>query len=557
MDGRFIQKLGMELNNELQSGRVQKIYQLSKTDFLFMVRTPGKTRQLYISLSTSLTRIHLTNMQYDKYDAPGGFCMLLRKYLEGGVITHIFAANNDRIVAINIENRNDFGELITYFLYMEILGRYANLIVTDRDHKIIDAYKHVSPFEGRERTIERGATYKLPDDGKINPDDTDGIRKFLDREDELTVKEIVNNIRGFSPLLARHFLDRLEKTDAPAITIYLELMNEKPEPTLFSQNDKTNFYYLDVFPPGDKIHHESLSELLDVYFSVAGRQERNRQIARHLIQFVRRELERNTNKLENLAKDMDQAKQADIYRIKGDMLLEHQQEISRGQNAFTAFSYEQDKQLSISLDPLLTAIQNANKYFHKYRKFKNSIPFINEQVRLTKTEIEYFSLLASQIENAESGDLEEIRQELMDLGYLKRHPGKPRRKLPNYEIFIDAEGIEILVGKNNIQNDYITHKLAKPNEWWFHTKEHHGAHVVIRSDSNLQASTIRTAANLAACYSQARLSASVPVDYTRIRYVKKIPKMHGSFVTYANQRTIYIDPDPKLIDNLERKKSRT
>ncbi|MBN2504217.1 MAG: NFACT family protein [Bacilli bacterium] len=554
MDGRFIFNLGKELDQELKSGRIQKIYQLSKTDFLFIVRTPGKTRQLYISLSTSLTRIHLTELEYDKPDNPGGFCMLLRKYLEGGFITDIGSVNNDRIVGLGIENHNDIGDLVEYKVYMEILGRYANLILVDAQNKIIDAYKHVSPFEDKDRTIERGATYQLPEDGKLNPDDINAINNFFENHKELVSKDLVRNIRGFSPLLADHFLEIAKNTDFHPLDLFTMLMNQTPKPTLAHDNDKTQFYYLDVFPNLDKINFDSISKLLDAYFSVAGRLERNRQISKHLIQFVKRELDRNKNKLEKLANDLDRANKADIYRIKGNIILEHQNDISKGSSEYTAFSYETNMDVQIALDQLLSPIQNANQYFRKYRKYRNSLSHINEQIRLTKTEIEYFSLLQAQIDNASPNDLEEIKQELIDLSYLRKHSSKTRRKQPNYEAFIDQTGIEILLGKNNLQNEYLTHKLARSNEWWFHVQGHHGAHVVAKSETDLTETTIRTAANLAACYSAAKMSASVPVDYTRIKYVKKVPGTPGSFVTYTNQKTIYIDPDCEAIATMTKKR---
>lgn len=554
MDGRFIHYLSVELDETLGSGRIQKIYQLSKTDFLFVVRAPGKTHQLYLSLSTSVTRIHVTLHLYDKPENPSGFCMLLRKYLEGGIIKKIESIEGDRIIRVKVLNHNEIGDETEYVFYMEIMGRYANLIVTSSDNKIIDAFKHISPFEDSSRTIERGATYIIPLDNKINPLDTGKVKEFFGSNPDVNGKMIVNNFRGLSPLFAQYFIDQLPGHNLSANVLFESLLATPINPTLYVGLNKKAFYYFDVFKSGEKMYFSSLSALLDEYFLDAGRQERNRQISKNLIQFIKRELDRNTNKLEKLSDDMANAKNCDVFRIKGDVILQNQNLIAKGQIKLESLSYELKQNVIIDLDPLLTPIKNANQYFRKYKKFKSSVQYINEQIVATKKQIDYFQLLGIQIESASQIDLDEIQQELSSLGYLRKKSIRQKHKVPNYDTYVDAENKEIVVGKNNMQNEYITHHLAKPNEWWFHTQGHHGSHVVVRATDNLTENSIRTAANLAAIHSAAKHSSSVPVDYTRVKYVKKIPGETGAFVSYSNQKTIYIDPDINLIDKLIKKK---
>ncbi len=554
MDGRFLHFLSSELNDTLVSGRIQKIYQLSKTDFLFIIRTPGKTHQLYLSLSTSVTRIHVTLHPYDKPDNPSGFCMLLRKYLEGGVIEKIESIEGDRIIRITIKNHNEIGDEAVYGLYMEIMGRYANLVVTAENNKIVDAFKHISPFEDSSRTIERGAIYIIPLDDKINPEDKDKVNEFFLSSPDINAKLLVNTFRGISPLFAQYFIDLAQESTKSIFDLFESLLVKTIKPTLYFGTSKKAFYYMDVFKNGEKKYFTSLSSLLDEYFLDAGRQERNRQISRNLIQYIKRELDKNTNKLEKLSDDLANARNCDIFRIKGDIILQNQNQIAKGQTKLEGFAYELQQDIAIDLDPLLTPIKNANQYFRKYKKFKSSVQYIDEQVVATKKQIDYFQLLSSQIESVSQADLDEIQQELSNLGYLRNKVTRQKRKIPNYDTYRDPDNNEIVVGKNNMQNEYITHHLAKANEWWFHTQGHHGSHVVVRAIDDLSETTIRCAANLAAIHSAAKYSSSVAVDYTRVKYVKKIPGVTASFVTYSNQKTIYIDPDPTLIDKLKIKK---
>lgn len=554
MDGRFLFYLCQELDELLANGRIQKIYQLSRTDFLFVVRTPGKTRQLYMSLSTSVTRIHLSELSYDKPDNPSGFCMLLRKYVEGGLIERIETVSGDRIIRISILSHDEIGDESRYYLFMEIMGRYANLIVVENDSRIIDAFVHISPFEDKTRTIEKGAAYLPPVDQKIDPEDQVAVVSFFQANQDFTARDIVDGFRGISPLLANHFLSLSKETKAEPAEVFQQVVHEPVNPTLATIKAKKYFYFYDLFATEDKSHFPTLSELLEEYFHDAGRMERNRQITRNLVQMVRRELEKSRNKLEKLSADLSSAIQSDIYRIKGDLIIQFQSDIFKGQSNYKAFSYELNQEVEIALDPLLTPIRNAAQYYRKYKKYRSSIPYIKEQMELSKINIEYFSLISVQIETASQTDLDEIQQELASLGYIRRRSPFKKKRLPNFDTYLTPEMVEIIVGKNNTQNEYITHHLAKPGDWWFHTQGHHGSHVICRAEKELDEPTLRSAANLAAFFSEARHSSSVPVDYTKVKFVKKVSGQPGSFVTYTNQKTIYIDPDISLVEALHRKR---
>lgn len=539
IDGRFISSLSKELNSELHNGRIQKISQLSKSDFLFSVRANNENKKLYISLSTSLARINITERKIQSDYIPGGFCMFLRKFIERGIINKIEALNHDRIIQIEIQNKNDLGDNVKLYLVMETFSRYTNLIILDDNKKVINAYKHISPFDENDRTIVNGAIYKTPLDNKITPDNFEAIKSFFGKE--ISSKEIVDGIRGISPLLANFIVKQSNYNHDKMFDVYCDLYNREINPTI-AFNNRAEFYYLDIFNKNQK-YYSTLSKLIDSYYEEASAIERVRQIYKYLINFVKKEFKRKKNKLEKLDKDLTKALNNDILRIKGDTLMANLNNFYRGDASYTGYSYETENEIEIELDRLLAPVQNAKKYYTKYKKQKTAVKHIQGQIKITKSEIIYFDDLLIQIQNTSSlNDLLEIQNELIDNGYMSRRKKHENKKKPNFDTYIDELGIRILIGKNNIQNNYLTHKYAKKDYWWFHAKNQTGSHVVVCETGELEETTIRTAANLAAYYSKSRLSNSVPVDYTLIRNIKKVPGNLGSYVTFTNQKTIYIDP---------------
>lgn len=550
LDGRFLHFLAAELNQSLANGRIQKIYQLSRTDFLFVIRNEGRTNQLYLSLSTTYPRLYLTKLQYDKPEAPTGFCMLLRKHLERGVIEKIEGLQGDRVVLFMIKCHDDLGSEVIYHLYLEILGRYVNLILANQEERIIDAFIRIGPFDTGSRTIEKGALYLPPFNDKIDPENLGAASTVFKDYSEITAKSLIASFRGISPLCANYLVN-------PPIgenlwSHFVNFTRIKPKPTLAYLDGKQKFYYFDLFPKIEKKYFPTLSALLEAVYADIGRKERLRQISKNLLQFIKRELERNTVKLEKLTTDLEAAKNIDHLRIKGELILANLNNIQQRQTLFETLDYETDAKIEIALDPLLSPIQNANAYFKRYKKLRSSVAHIEKQIRITKQEIRYFSLIDSQIQYASPVVLDEIAAELAHRGFIRKRITRQKSKHPHYEVYLDALDNEILVGKNNLQNNYITHTLAKPEEWWFHTKDYHGAHVIVRNTAELGEVTIRTAAQLASFFSKGRHSTSVPVDYTRKRYVKRIPGEVGSFVNYQNHKTIFIDPDKDFIDKLKK-----
>ncbi|MFW5889017.1 MAG: Rqc2 family fibronectin-binding protein [Bacillota bacterium] len=549
-DGRFLKYLAKELNQELTNGKIQKISQISKTDYLFSLRVHGENKNLYLSLSTSLSRVHLIDNIPENFLNPGGFCMFMRKYLEGGLINKITTLNNDRIIELTINNINDLGDNDKYIVIIELFGRYANLIITDKNNKIINAYKHINPFENIDRIIINGANYMIPKDNKIDPEDFESVKIFFNRAD-LDYHDIINNIRGISPLLAKYILKKANYNSSKLYDNYIEVFDKPIKPTL-KIDKKPKFYFIDIFE-GNKRYFDTLSNLLNHYYQARSNKEKVKQIHKYLLTFAKNYLNRNKNKLEKLTKDYKNAQKADIFRIKADLLIQDQHKINESTYEYIGHSYELEQDIKVDLDRKLSIIENANKYYKRYKKLKSAIKHIQKQIILTKHEINYFINLKQQIESTYNlKDLEEIKEELIDLKYLPKKKSKKQTKAKlNFDIYLDPLNVKIVVGKNNLQNNYLTHKFAKKDYMWFHVQNQSGSHTIV-CDNNLKEETIRHAANLAAYYSKSRNSSSVAVDYTLVKNIKKIPGELGSYVSYTNQKTIYIDPDEKKIKKLKK-----
>lgn len=552
LDGNMIRHITKEYQNVLITGRINKIYQTSKYDLLFLVNTKLGKKQLLISSSPNYARTYLTEYKMEKPDQPPTFCMFLRKQLESGIIKDVYQHLNDRIIVFTIEKRNEMGDLENKFLILEMMGRHSNIIVTDESYKIKEAIKHNMPFEGNDRTIFPGAIYEFPKTSQLNPYNEDELQQFLEEMEYDNVVSMQKSLMGFSPLITNEIMYRYNLNKQSLRETILAIINEY-NPTLILGN-KDVFYYTDITSiVGDRKHFESISQLLDRYYYDRDSIDIIKQKSKDIFKLVKNNLVRVNHKIEKLQRELKDTSKREKFRIYGELVKANLYQIKKGDSSITCINYYDNLEVTIPLDEKLNAVQNSEKYFKKYKKLKASIPYINEQIKFAKTEKRYFEQLEQQIDFASLKDIEEIKEELISKKYMKGSIQKKKKtKKLNYDIYKDPIGIEIIVGKNNLQNEYITHKLAKHNEVWFHTKDAPGSHVVVKKPFPLEETTIRTAAQLAAYFSKMKNSSSVAVDYVEVRYIKKIPGRINSFVTYQNQKTIYIDPDEDYILSLEK-----
>lgn len=565
-DGLFTRAITHEIANSLQTGRISKIYQPSKYEILLHIRANGKNQKLLLSAHPTYARMHLTTQNYDSPALPPMFCMLLRKHLEGGFIEKIEQIELERIVQFTIRSRNEIGDESLKTLIIEIMGRHSNIILVDsKTNIILDSLKHVSLAVNRHRTVYAGAEYIAPPtQQKINPLQIETQEDFICPLDFLSGnmdKQLVEAFTGISPLFAKEVVAKAGMVNEHALseaffTLQKPLLQHQYTPSMIVANGKEFFY---LFPlahlKGEEKTFSSVSELLDRFFFGKAERDRVKQQAHDLERFMQNEKAKNEKKLIKLQKTLEDAGKADKYQLFGELLTANMYAMKKGDKEIEVINYydENSSTVKIALDPLRTPSENAQRYFQKYQKAKNSIAIVTEQIAITNGEILYFDSLLQQMEAASSKDIAEIREELAEEGYMRNRKSKNVKKKPTKPIldkYIASDGTEILVGKNNKQNDYLTNKLARRDEIWLHTKDIPGSHVVIRS---LEPSdeTVMEAAKLAAYFSKAKESSSVPVDYTKIRYVKKPSGAKLGFVTYDNQQTVYVTPDADTVMKLK------
>lgn len=561
-DGIFTHYIVKELQNRLVSGRINKIYQVSNYELVFVIRANNETQKCLFSIHPLYSRVQITDNSFSYPQEPPMFCMLLRKHLEGGIIRAIEQKDNDRIVRFSIEYLNEIGDHDHKELIIEVMGKHSNIILVNKDTgKIIDCIKHISPFQNSYRTLQPGADYIFPPAGDKIPFIPSTLEDFqgVDYTSKNLSKAIVAHFEGVSPVLANELLERAVSYTPESVYQTKELLvkefNEALNPTIIYTPNKSYFYLIPLASiEGEAKNFTSLSELLDRFYFMKDEHERIRQQTQDLEKFIKNELEKQKNKLNNLHQDRAEAERADVFRLSGELIVSNAYRIEKGMTSIEVENYYNDNEkLWIDLDPLKTAMENSQSYYQKYQKAKKAIVHIEEQIALTKDEITYFETLYQQIESATLDDALEIRQELEELGYIRKRKVSKRKKQQKlkYETF-QVDGAMIYVGKNNLQNEYLTFRLADKEDLWMHAKDMPGSHVIIKANE-FSENIMRTGAMLASYYSKGKESSSVPVDYTFIKNVKKIPGAKPGFVTYDHQKTIYIDPSEDFIHSLTTK----
>ena len=548
-DGLFTRAMTKQLQ-QLESGRITKIHQPNAMEVILQVRAGGQNYKLLISIHSSYARVHFTEQQIDNPPEPPMFCMLLRKHIEGGFIEKVEQLDMERIIQLTINSKNEIGDPTTRTLIVEIMGRHSNAMLVDEQFKIIDSLKHLPPALNSYRTVMPGQAYITPPaQHKLNPYDATEEELKTIVQGVTEPKQLVQQLAGFSPLHAMELMKRVE--NGQSVTAFLNEMEQAASPVYLEVNGKAYFSPIALTHlAGEVENYETLSALMDRVFFARAERDRVKQQAGDLERWLSNEIDKLTLKLKKLQKDFEQASKLDQFQLYGELLMANIYQFERGMESVTVQNYysEDYEEVTITISPRKTPIDNAQSYFAKYNKAKNALIKIEEQKQKTTDDILYFEMLAQQVQQAAPADIEEIREELAEGGFLRLRASKKKKKAtkPTPEKFISTTGIEISVGKNNKQNDYLTFKVGRKDEIWLHTKDIPGSHVVIHSE-NPDEQTLREAANLSAYFSKARESSSVPVDYTALRHVKKPSGAKPGFVIYFEQKTLYVTPDEALV----------
>lgn len=543
-DGIMMHQVKKSLIDTIQSGRINKIYQISKYELLFQVRANRKNYQLLISSHPMYARVQLTSLTYPTPESPNPLTMLFRKLLEGGYIKEIEQIDLDRILKITFACHNELGDAIEYTLYIEIMGKHSNIILVGQNNKIIDCIKHISPSMNTERFLQPGALYQLPPMvQKLNPFTSDFV------EDN----QLTKIYQGMAPILSKEILYRIDQGED-----FKEIMNQianSQDLYITKVNDKEYFHVIELTHLQGATTKYPLFDGLDLHFNEIDQKERIKQQTSNLLKFIQNEYQKNTTKLKKLKATLEDSENSDDYRIKGDLLYASLHLMQKGMTSVEVDNYYDNTKMKITLDPKLDPKANAQKYYQKYQKAKNSIDILRQQIELTEKEIDYFDSLITAMAQASYYDALEIKEELENEGYLKKKKQRNtirKKRIPQFKKYLTKDGIEIDIGKNNLQNDYLTFKYAHRYDMWFHAKDMPGSHVIVKAQ-DLDEYTIRLAAKIAAYYSKGKNSSSVPVNYTFVKTLKKPAGSKPGKVILDNYKTIYIDPDEEFLKELTQK----
>ena len=574
LDAICLTAVAAELRRAVIGGKVDKIYQPTRDEVVLHMRTGQGNVRMLLSANPQHPRAHLTETPRENPDTPPMFCMLLRKYFLGGRILAITQPSMERLLEFQFETLSELGDRVERRLVLECIGRKANLIMLDGEGRITDCLRRVEGDLSARRPLMPGMFYQAPaPTGKLDPTAMtleDLRRLVLEQapEGEGQDKWLLDTFSGLSPLVARELefqgagsreglSDRLER-------LLKAVKEECFQPIVLAKDEKPfDFTFMPVLQYGPSVElrrYDGFSQMLDDYYAQKEAQERVKQRGQDFIRSVTQARSRTAKKIANQEQDLRNAADRERMRQFGDIITSNFHRMERGQTALRAQNYYDPEggEVDIPLDPLLTPQQNAAKYYKDYKKAQKAEEMLSIQLEKNRRELDYLDSVLQMISLSEGDrDLQEIRQELMDNGYLKQHRRKMTAKGKQKIIrskpmeFRSSAGLTILVGKNNSQNDRLTLKEADKRDIWLHTQKIHGSHVILKTDGGEpDERSLTEAAMLAAWFSQGRESGQVPVDYTPVRYVKKPAGAKPGFVIYNTYHTLYVTPAENLAKKL-------
>jgi hypothetical protein len=574
-DGIVISNLSYELNTKLVGGRISKISMPEENELIFTVKNNAKTYRLLISASASLPLVYLTDVNKPAPKVAPAFLMLLRKYIGTAKITDIFQMGLERILCFKLEHLNELGDLSHKCMYVEIMGKHSNIIFTDENNKIIDSIKRISANMSSLREVLPGREYFLPDELKkkdLLNTELEEFTEILKSKEYALSKSIYMNFAGISPLIAEEIVLRASlPSQAPSTSLseleYTHLFhtiknllddinahNFSPN-IVYRKEEALEFSSVELFSYNGeeykKYSYDSVSKMLyDFYYSREAF-VLNRQKSSDLRRIVNTALERASKKYDLQEKQLQDADKKDIYRVYGDLLNTYGYSLKGGESSFTTENfYDDNKEITIPLDKNKSAKENAKKYYDKYAKLSRTTKALSEEIVNTKNDIEHLLSIQTALDvSSDDESLSQIRQELVDFGYIKKHSsGKQKKSTSHPYHYISTDGYDIYVGKNNYQNEELTFKVATGNDWWFHAKGIPGSHVILKSNNeeDLPDRVYEEAAALAAFYSKAKDSEKVEVDYIQKKNIKKVAGAAPGFVIYHSNWSMVATPKADL-----------
>lgn len=544
-DGFFLHHLTKELQEELLYGRIQKVNQPFERELVLTIRNNRKNYKLLLSAHPVFGRVQITTADFQNPQTPNTFTMIMRKYLQGAVIESITQIENDRILEIAFSNKNEIGDNIKVTLVIEIMGKHSNIILIDKvESKIIESIKHIGFSQNSYRTILPGSTYLAPPKTEAKNPFTVSDEKLFEllQTEDLAPRNLQKLFQGLGRDTAENLAAQLSNDKLKQFRAFFA------RPCQPNMTDKS--FAAVLFDKSDK-QFDSLSELLDVFYQDKAERDRVNQQSSDLIHRIQTELDKNIKKLGKQEKELLATENAEEFRQKGELLTTYLTLVPNNQDQVELDNYYTNEKIVIALDKSLTPNQNAQRYFKKYQKLKEAVKHLTGLIQETKDTITYLESVETALNHASISDIEDIREELVETGFVKRRTRDKRHKRKKPEQYLASDGKTIImVGRNNLQNDELTFKMAKKGELWFHAKDIPGSHVLIKDNLNPSDEVKTDAAELAAYYSKARLSNLVQVDMIEAKKLNKPTGGKPGFVTYTGQKTLRVTPTEEKINSM-------
>lgn len=568
-DGITIANIVTELNQTITGGKINKIAQPENDELIITIKNQRKQYRLFLSASASLPLIYLTETNKPSPLTAPNFCMLLRKHIGSGKIIAIEQPGMERIIRFTIEHLNELGDLCTKYLIVEIMGKHSNIIFCNEEDQIIDSIKHVSAHMSSVREVLPGRPYFIPEtQSKLNPLVlTEEIfqEKIFPRPVNVA-KAIYTSITGISPLMAEEVCyragidggiptDGLEDVERIHLAhTFLRMVDDIRdghfEPNIiYKGKEPVEFacFPLSQYQDYRAVSYPSIFPVLETYYAEKNIVTKMRQKTVDLRKIVQNALERNVKKYQLQQKQLKDTEKKEKYRVWGELLNTYGYEVEPGAKSMEALNYYTNEMIQIPLDETMTPQENAKKYFDKYSKLKRTKEALDTLLQETGDEIKHLESIAASLDIASSEeDLVQIKEEMMEYGYVKRKNtgGKKVKVTSRPYHYISSDGYDIYVGKNNFQNDELSFKFASGNDWWFHAKGQPGSHVIVKSkNEELPDRTFEEAGKLAAYYSKGRQAPKVEIDYTQKKNLRKPTGGKPGFVVYYTNYSLLIEPD--------------
>lgn len=547
-DGFFLHHMVEELRRELVNGRIQKINQPFEQELVLQIRSNRQSHRLLLSAHPVFGRIQLTQTTFENPSQPSTFIIVLRKYLQGALIESIEQVENDRIVEMTVSNKNEIGDHIQATLIIEIMGKHSNILLVDKSsHKILEVIKHVGFSQNSYRTLLPGSTY-------IAPPSTEALNPFTIKDEKLfeilqTQETTAKNLQSLFQGLGRDTANELESIlVSDKLSTFRNFFNQETKPCLTETSFSPVPFANQVGEP-----FANLSDLLDTYYKDKAERDRVKQQASELIRRVENELQKNRHKLKKQEKELLATDNAEEFRQKGELLTTFLHQVPNDQEQVILDNYYTNQPITIALDKALTPNQNAQRYFKRYQKLKEAVKYLTDLIEETKATILYLESVETVLNQAGLEEITEIREELIQTGFIRRRQREKIQKRKKPEQYLASDGKTIIyVGRNNLQNEELTFKMARKEELWFHAKNIPGSHVVISGNLDPSDEVKTDAAELAAYFSQGRLSNLVQVDMIEVKKLNKPTGGKPGFVTYTGQKTLRVTPDPEKIASMKK-----